>query len=99
MPNKYISLITLLSDTKFEFDGVIYSNPHAKALFQKGLFNNLTSASRIVEGKPKKNELSYLFKTESGTWVLTTNKRWDSERTIESYSGKRFDLLLIQKTT
>lgn len=99
MPSKYISLIELKSDTRFEFDGVTYSNKQAKALYQKGLFNNLISSSRIVEGVPKKNEPSYLFKLEDGSWVLTTNSKWGGGRTVEAYAGKRFDLLLIQKTT
>lgn len=98
MSSKYIPLIELISDKEFIFDGVSYYNAKAKTLYERGFFNNLISFSRIVSGTPHKNDYSYLFKTESGNWVLTTNKRWNAERTVEAYAGFRFDLLLIQKT-
>jgi hypothetical protein len=84
-----------VSPTDYWFDGVLYSHRNKEALVQRGLFNNLISTSRVLLGKPNKNTKHYLFEAEEGCLILTTDKYWNKLKTVKSYEGKRYDLLLV----
>lgn len=99
MPNNmnYTILIEQLSDTKFRFDGVLYYNKNLGYFLRTKKFRALMASSKIIEGKPPKNEHSYLFITRDDELILTTNKYWNEKPTKEVMEGLRYDLLWYKK--
>lgn len=96
-----LALVSRIDSNTFEFDGVTYFYKEIDLCIRRGLLRRLLYQSRILSGIPQPNSLSYLFiyETPDGSRksVLTSNKYWVEERTVQVVVKTRYELLVIQK--
>jgi hypothetical protein len=83
--------IKQLTETTFEFDGVIYYNKYLES--KKDKLNNLLTTSKILKGKPNPNLTSWGFLLADGSWDITKDKYKYKSGVLLCKKGKRFDLL------
>lgn len=95
-----LKLVERVSPTEFIFDGVRYYSKEINSCISRGLLRRLLTNSKVLSGVPISNDKSYLFiytvegRTSS---IITTNKYWNTEKTMAVYTRSRFELLVIQK--
>ena len=92
-----LKLFVRLTQNTFEFDGVVYRYEHIDIAMKRNHINRLL-ASHIVSGTPIGNVWSHLFiykKDDKYEIIVTSDKHWNKYPTIMSYSGYRYDMLVI----
>lgn len=95
--DQILKLFVRLTKDTFEFDSVVYKYEHIDTAMKRGHINKLLAA-KIVSGRPLGNVWSHLFiykKDNEYGIVVTSDKHWNKYPTVMSYSGYRYDMLVI----
>lgn len=92
-----LKLFVRLSQNTFEFDSVVYKYENLDIAMHRGHINKLLAA-KILTGRPVGNVWSHLFiyrKDDGYQIIVTSDKHWNKYHTVMSYSGYRYDMLVI----
>lgn len=95
--DQILKLFVRLTKDTFEFDNVVYKYEHIDTAMKRRHINKLLAA-KIVSGRPLGNVWSHLFiykKDNEYGIVVTSDKHWNKYPTVMSYSGYRYDMLVI----
>lgn len=95
--DQILKLFVRLTRDTFEFDNVVYKYDNIDTAMHRGHINKLLAA-KILTGRPIGNVWSHLFiykKDNEYGIVVTSDKHWNKYPTVMSYSGYRYDMLVI----
>lgn len=95
--DQILKLFVRLTQNTFEFDNVVYKYDNIDIAMKRNHINKLLAA-KIVSGRPIGNVWSHLFiykKDGKYEIIVTSDKHWNKYPTVMSYSGYRYDMLVI----
>jgi hypothetical protein len=93
-----LGIIEPITSDTYAFDGAIFYCKNWKRLAHKGMLTSLLSHSRCIQGEriPNKTTWLFVYVKDGMIYSLVTNdKYWKKEYTIDAFEAPRHNILVI----